>query len=169
MEYYTWILTFHVMSFMSWMAMLFYQPRLYVYHSEHRNSKAFTDVVEVQERKMYKLIGVPAMWATIISGGVMLWLNPYLLETDWMIAKLIVLVLLVAYSFSMNYYMERLKAGQYNSGNFFRAYNEVPTFLSLLIVGYVVVKVFSWWFTIITLAFAAFVIYKVYKQTPKGA
>ncbi|BBG64763.1 protoporphyrinogen IX oxidase, novel form, HemJ [Hydrogenimonas sp.] len=32
MEYYNWILAFHVMSFISWMAMLFYQPRLYVYH-----------------------------------------------------------------------------------------------------------------------------------------
>ncbi|MCB4753268.1 MAG: CopD family protein [Sulfurovum sp.] len=32
MQYYTWILAFHVMGFISWMAMLFYQPRLFVYH-----------------------------------------------------------------------------------------------------------------------------------------
>ena len=35
MAYYSWILTFHIMSFMSWMAMLFYLPRLFVYHVEH--------------------------------------------------------------------------------------------------------------------------------------
>ncbi|MEJ2527656.1 MAG: CopD family protein, partial [Sulfurovaceae bacterium] len=32
MAYYNWILTFHVLSFLSWMAMLFYLPRLFVYH-----------------------------------------------------------------------------------------------------------------------------------------
>ena len=39
MEYYTWILTFHVVSFMSWMAMLFYLPRLFVYHVENIEKK----------------------------------------------------------------------------------------------------------------------------------
>ena len=37
MEYYSWILTFHVISVMSWMAMLFYLPRLFVYHVENIN------------------------------------------------------------------------------------------------------------------------------------
>jgi len=170
MEYYTWILTFHIMAFMSWMAMLFYQPRLYVYHTEHKNTKDFTDIVEVQERKMYKYIGVPAMWATIFSGAFMLYLNPYLLEQDWMIAKLFVLVLLVAYSYSLGAMMEKLKTKDFKySGNFYRAYNEVPTFLSLLIVGYVVTKVFSLTFTLITITFSLFVIYKVFKQVPKDS
>ena len=82
MEYYTWVLTFHIMAMMSWMAMLFYQPRLYVYHTENQNKKEFVDVVKIQELKMYKYIGVPAMWATIISGAVMLYLNPYLLSSQ---------------------------------------------------------------------------------------
>ncbi len=41
LEYYTWILIFHIMAMMSWMAMLFYQPRLFVYHTEHKNKKRF--------------------------------------------------------------------------------------------------------------------------------
>ena len=87
MEYYTWILTFHIMAMMSWMAMLFYQPRLYVYHTEHQKKAQFVEVVEIQEYKMYKYIGIPAMWATVLSGAAMIFLNPYLL-TDWMYAKL---------------------------------------------------------------------------------
>ena len=59
MEYYNWILVFHVMSFASWMAVLFYLPRLFIYHVEHKdNGSAFTDVIEIQERKLYSFIGV---------------------------------------------------------------------------------------------------------------
>jgi protoporphyrinogen IX oxidase len=170
MEYYTWILTFHIMAFMSWMAMLFYQPRLYVYHTEYKDKKDYTDVVEIQEEKMYKYIGNPAMIATILSGLFMIYLNPALLTQDWMIAKLIVALLLIAYSLSLNTYRKQLKDGTCTkSGNFFRAYNEIPTLLALLIVGYVIVKTFSLLFTLITLVLGVFIVYKVFKQKPKGS
>jgi len=171
MDYYLWIVTFHIMAVMSWMAMLFYQPRLYVYHTEQKNKPDFVDVVKVQEYKMYKYIGLPAMWATVISGLWMLYLRPDLLQGDgWMHAKILVVIVLMAYSFSLEHYRKQLENENYSkSGNFFRAYNEVPTVLSLLIVGYVITKTFSLAFTFITLAIGAFVIYRVIKQTPKDA
>ena len=171
MEYYTWILTFHILALLSWMAMLFYQPRLYVYHTEYKDKKDFVDVVKIQELKMYKYIGVPAMWATIISGIVMLYLNPYLLSADsggWMHAKLLFVFLLVIYSYSLGYYRKKLEKDDYErSGKFFRAYNEVPTILAVLIVGYVVTKTFSIAFTLITILIGAFIVYKVFKQKEK--
>ena len=171
MDYYLWIVTFHVMAVMSWMAMLFYQPRLYVYHTEHKNKPDFVEVVKIQEYKMYKYIGLPAMWATVISGVWMLFLRPDLLEGDiWMYAKIIVVLVLMAYSFSLEYYRVQLEREDYSkSGNFFRAYNEVPTVLSLLIVGYVITKTFSLVFTLVTLGIGAFVIYRVTKQIAKDA
>ena len=171
MDYYLWIVVFHVMAFMSWMAMLFYQPRLYVYHTEQKNKPDFVDVVKIQEYKMYKYIGLPAMWATVISGLWMLYLRPDLLQGDiWMYAKILVVIVLMAYSFSLEYYRVQLEQEDYSkSGNFFRAYNEVPTVLSLLIVGYVITKTFSLSFTLITLLIGAFVIYRVMKQVPKDA
>ena len=64
--------------------------------------------------------------------------------------------------------MNQLKQGIYTrSGNFFRAYNEVPTILSLLIVAYVISKTFSILFTIITILFGIFLVYKVFKQKTK--
>ncbi len=170
MNYYLWILTFHIMSVLSWMAMLFYQPRLYVYHTEHKNKPQFVEVVKIQEYKMYKYIGLPAMWATIISGLWMLYLRPDLLDINnpWMYAKLFFAIILIAYSFSMEYFRVQLENENYErSGNFFRAYNEVPTLLSLLIVGYVITKTFSILFTVIVLLIGAYIIYKVRKQTPK--
>ena len=173
MEYYTWVLTFHVMAFMSWMAMLFYLPRLFVYHVEHKNKKDFTDVVKVQEYKIYKYIGMPAMWATVISGGFMIYLNPAVMSAEaggWMHGKLLFAFLLVIYSLSLEHYRKKLENDDFSkSGNFFRAYNEVPTILSLLIVGYVITKTFSILFTAITLGLGAFIVYKVLKQTPKDA
>ncbi len=169
MNYYLWILVFHIMSVLSWMAMLFYQPRLYVYHTEQKDKPDFVEVVKIQEYKMYKYIGLPAMWATLMSGFWMLYLRPDLLQGDiWMYAKILVVFVLVAYSFSLEHYRVQLESKNYiKSGNFFRAYNEVPTVLSLLIVGYVITKTFSVAFTLITLGIGAFVIYRVTKQTPK--
>jgi len=171
MEYYLWIVVFHIMAVMSWMAMLFYQPRLYVYHTEHKNKPDFVEVVKIQEYKMYKYIGLPAMWATVISGFIMISMRPDLLDGDgWLHAKLFFALLLIAYSFSLEYYRKELEKGNYpKSGSFFRAYNEVPTILSLLIVGYVITKTFSILFTVITLTVGAFIVYKVLKQTPKDA
>lgn len=144
MAYYSWILAFHVMSFISWMAMLFYLPRLFIYHREHAENKAFGEVVEIQEYKLYAYIGLPAMWATIISGVVMLYLNPGIFQSGgWMHAKLFFLVFLIAYSFSLNMIRKKLIIDPYyKSGKYFRVYNEVPTLLMICIVIMVVVKPF---------------------------
>ena len=143
MEYYTWILAFHVMSFVSWMAMLFYQPRLYVYHSEHADNPGFVEVVKIQEYKLIKYIGTPAMWATILSGGTMLWLNSTLLTLPWMHAKLLFVALLIAYHFTLEFHRKKLEENPaYKPGKFYRFYNEVPTLLMIGIVIFVVVKPF---------------------------
>jgi putative membrane protein len=144
MAYYTWILAFHVMSFTSWMAMLFYLPRLFIYHREHADNTAFGEVVKIQEYKLYTYIGVPAMWATILSGGAMLYLNPGIFQSGgWMHAKLLFVVLLIAYSFSLNKIRKTLiENPYYKTGKYFRVYNEVPTLLMIFIVIMVVVKPF---------------------------
>ena len=142
MAYYTWILAFHVMSFTSWMAMLFYLPRLFIYHREHSDNLAFGEVVKIQEYKLYAYIGVPAMWATILSGGLMLYLNPHLFQSGiWLHIKLTFLAFLIAYSFSLNMIRKKLIDNpEYKSGKYFRFYNEVPTLLMIVIVIMVVVK-----------------------------
>ncbi|EOA2863856.1 CopD family protein, partial [Campylobacter upsaliensis] len=65
-EYYAWIKFVHYLSFVSWMAGLFYLPRLFVYHAENRNNEGFVSVVKVQERKLFWTISTPAMIVAII-------------------------------------------------------------------------------------------------------
>ncbi len=143
MQYYTWILAFHVMSFVSWMAMLFYQPRLFVYHSENGDNEGFVEVVKIQEYKLYKYIGNPAMWATILSGSTMIYLNPEYLSQGWMIAKLIFISLLITYHYTLEWHRKKLlKNPHFKPGVFYRFYNEVPTLLMIGIVIFVVIKPF---------------------------
>jgi len=144
MEYYTWILWFHIISMVAWFAVLFYMPRLFVYHAENTDNKGFVEVVKVMERKIYYAIGVPSMWATIISGTVMIILNPGLFQSGgWLHAKLTLVAILIGYFFSMGHYYKKLLADDCNkSGKFFRFYNEAPTILLLLIVAMVIVKPF---------------------------
>lgn len=143
MEYYSWILAFHIMSIISWMAMLFYMPRLFIYHVEHsKNGSAFTDVIKMQEEKLWRIIGNPAFFASLISGVIMMVLNPALFESGaWLHIKLTAVAVLIAYHFSLNYFRKELLEDRCEkSGKFFRFYNEVPTLLMILIVIMVVIK-----------------------------
>ncbi len=141
---YTWIVAIHIMSLISWMAMLFYLPRLFIYHTEHKNNTAFTDVVKIQEHKLYKYIGIPALWATLITGTSLLIMNPALFASGgWLHLKLTLVTLLIAYHFSLGYFKTELADDRCTkSGKFFRLYNEAPTLLMIFIVILVIVKPF---------------------------
>ena len=142
---YQWTLWFHIISMVSWFAVLFYLPRLFVYHVENSENEGFIEVVKVMEMKIYNYIGVPAFWATLISGLGLIYLYPtnIFATGGWFHAKLLFVVLLIAYFFSLGMLRKKLLEGSCTkSGKFFRAYNEVPTILLMLIVAMVIVKPF---------------------------
>jgi len=142
---YNWVLWFHIISMVSWFAVLFYLPRLFVYHAENGTNHGFVEVVEVMEMKIYKYIGVPAFWATLFSGIALIMMYPtnIFATGGWLHAKLALVAVLIAYFFSLGRMRLRLKENTaYKSGKFFRIYNEVPTLLLLAIVALVIVKPF---------------------------
>ena len=95
---YSWIIWFHILSFTSWFAVLFYMPRLFVYHAENIENEGFVEVVKVMEMKIYKYIGVPAMWATVLS-GLYLALEIGFSGNAWLHAKILLVVILMGYFF----------------------------------------------------------------------
>ena len=136
---YNWILWFHVISFISWFAVLFYLPRLYVYHMEHIDNKGFVEVIKIQEMKLYKYIGVPSMWATVLSGSALIFLGNWF--ESWLYIKVFFAILLIAYFFSLGVFrIKMLEDKCTKSGKFFRVYNEVPTLIMLVMVAMVVFK-----------------------------
>ena len=139
---YNWILWFHIISLVSWFAALFYMPRLFVYHAENINNEGFVKVVKIMEMKIYKYIGIPAMWATIISGAYLAYEIGFG-GNGWLHVKILLVLILMGYFFSLGYFREKfLKDECKKSGKFFRAYNEVPTILLLVIVALVIIKPF---------------------------
>lgn len=98
---YLYVKIFHIVAFVSWMAMLFYLPRLYVYHAEHLDNTGFVEVVKIQEEKLFNFIGYPALLCTLISGIWLLVLEPTWLKGGWMHAKFLIIALLLAYHYSL--------------------------------------------------------------------
>ena len=46
-EYYGYVKALHYMAFVSWMAALFYLPRLFVYHAENKDNADFIKVIKL--------------------------------------------------------------------------------------------------------------------------
>lgn len=141
---YIWLKAVHVISVIAWMAVLFYLPRLFVYHVENKDKKEFVNVVKIMEYKLHKYIGIPSFWATILTGLSLIFINPELFKTGgWLHAKLTVATLLILYYISLAYFRKKLEQDNCNkSSKFFRIYNEVPTVLMIIIVILVIVKPF---------------------------
>jgi len=69
--------------------------------------------------------------------------QPIFQSGGWMHTKLLLLIFLIAYSFSLNAIRKKLVVDpHYKSGKYFRVYNEIPTLLMIFIVIMVVVKPF---------------------------
>lgn len=140
---YLYVKIFHIVAFVSWMAMLFYLPRLYVYHAEHLENAGFVEVVKIQEEKLFKFIGYPAILCTLISGIWLIALEPSLFTGGWLHTKILIIVLLVAYHYSLYRFLVAFRENRcFKSGKFFRAYNEVPTLAIIAITILVILKPF---------------------------
>ncbi|MBX2807417.1 MAG: CopD family protein [Cellvibrionaceae bacterium] len=136
-----WVKAFHIIAVVCWFAMLFYLPRLFVYHamSEDSISKArFT----VMERKLLYGIGTPSMLAVLILGG---WLTSYHWDyyktLRWFWLKMILVLALLIYHHLCIYFWRRFAAdANTRSHIFYRWFNEFPVLLLIVIVCLVVVK-----------------------------
>lgn len=141
-EGYLWLKFWHIVGFTSWMAMLFYMPRLFVYHAEHIDNVGFCEVIRIQESKLYHGIGWIAMIGTAGTGlAIWLFAKPDLITQGYFHLKLTCAILLVAYHLSLGHFMRLFRENRCKmSGKFFRFYNEVPTIIMFAIVYAMIVK-----------------------------
>ena len=66
---YPWVKALHIVSVISWMAGLFYLPRLFVHHVERAGSTGEThEIFTMMEEKLLRVIMNPAMIATWVFG-----------------------------------------------------------------------------------------------------
>lgn len=136
-----WIKSFHIISVVCWFAVLFYLPRLFVYHamSEDQISK---DRFKIMERKLIRGIGNPSMIATYLFG---IWLVTYAWEyyktSLWFWLKMILVLILTIYHHICIYYWRQFYAdSNRHNHNFYRWFNEIPVVLLIAVVCLVVIK-----------------------------
>ncbi|WP_103172097.1 CopD family protein [Paracoccus sp. SY] len=138
---YPYAKAFHVMAVISWMAGLFYLPRLFVYHAERGQGAEPAASFTIMEDKLLRLIMNPAMIATWIS-GLSLVLTPGIVDWSmiWPWTKAAGVLGMTWFHMWCAGQRRHLLGGQGLSGRRYRMMNEVPTLLMALIVVSVIVK-----------------------------
>ena len=141
-EYYPWIKAFHIMSVITWMAGLFYLPRLFVYHTEKAAIDGMASVFEIMEVRLLRAIMNPAMAATWLL-GVALVFTPGLVDWSqiWPWSKGGAVFAMTWFHHWLARRRKDFLAGKNTlTGRQYRLMNEVPTVLMGIIVLSVVVR-----------------------------
>ena len=138
-----WVKSLHIIFMVTWMAAIFYLPRLFVYHTQalaEGDSRGDTRF-RVMERKLFWGIMTPGGVLTLAS-GLWLWLG-YGISGKWLMWKLLFVLFLIAFHLLCFFYLRAFASGHsVKSERYFRAINELPVFALLAIVLLVVVKPF---------------------------
>ena len=139
---YLWIQAFHIISVITWMAGIFYLPRLFVYHvsatDEISNAR-----FKVMEDKLYRLIMTPSM---LIALGLGAWMVVF----AWPAIQAGLWIWIIMFGRALgdfSFHCGRMITAfaedrQLRTERFFRIYNELPVLILIPVVILAVVKPF---------------------------
>jgi len=139
---YLWLKAFHLIAVMAWMAGLLSLPRLFVYHRGTPAGSPSSETFKLMERRLFGAIMLPAMIASWLLGVGLAWETRALIEWQlWFMIKAVGVVGLTLYQFWLAGFVRRFAHDQRpRTVGFFRAINEIPTALMIIIVIVAVVK-----------------------------
>ena len=144
-ELYPWLKAAHIISVIAWMAAVFYLPRLFAYHAGTGGIRSPShETFVVMERRLLQIIATPAMLLTWLF-GLMLLMTPGIVgwHEIWPWAKAFGVLAMTLFHFWLARQRRTLITGECAvSEKRFRAMNEIPTALVILIVIMVVVRPF---------------------------
>ncbi|MGC1494943.1 MAG: CopD family protein [Sulfitobacter sp.] len=140
---YPWTKAFHIISVISWMAALFYLPRLLVHHTEKAGLTGEThDLFAMMEFKLSNVIMRPTMHATWIF-GLCLVFTPGIVDWSmiWPWTKGASVIAMTGFHTWLVIRVKAFARGENTlTGRQYRMMNEVPTVLMIIIVFSVVLK-----------------------------
>ena len=131
------------MAVISWMAGLFYLPRVMVYHVERAEMGDVLDATfQVMESKLLRVIMNPAMIATWFFGGLLV-VTPGIVDWAmvWPWLKGGSVLIMTWFHHWLSLRRKDFEMGQNSlTGRQYRLMNEVPTILMIVIVLSVIIK-----------------------------
>jgi len=141
---YGWLKVVHILAVISWMAGLFYLPRLFVYHAENAGMAELPPVFKIMERRLLKAIMRPAAVVAVLSGLVLIHLGGWDQSMPvWLWLKLLLVAGMLVFHGMLEMHAARFREGrEAHTGRYFRIINEVPTLLLIGIVILVIIKPF---------------------------
>lgn len=134
-----WVKAFHIIFVISWFAGLFYLPRIYVNlaMAEHETERAR---LLLMANKLYRFMTPLGVLA--LAFGLWMWLG-YGIEGGWLHAKLVLVLVLVAYHLYCGRLLGAFRQGRNaHSHVWYRWFNEIPVLVMMAIVILAVVKPF---------------------------
>jgi len=135
-----WLKTFHILFVMSWMAGIFYLPRIFVHFVEGQAAGEQVTRLAIMAKKLYHFMTI--MMVLALGTGFWLWLG-FGFSGGWIHAKLTFVTLMVLYHFWARKRMLEMQQGHLDhSGIYYRWANEIPLVLTIVILIMVVVKPF---------------------------
>jgi putative membrane protein len=142
---YPWIKALHLAAIISWMAALFYLPRLLVHHVERTipgSGSEMDSTFQMMEEKLHRVIMTPAMIVAWLCGLFMISFGVLDFGAVWAWAKLGGVIAMTIFHIWLGKERKAVAQGHAQTGRAYRLANEVPTLLMLLILVAVVVRPF---------------------------
>jgi len=180
---YNYLKAIHIIFVVTWFAGIFYMPRLFIYATEAGDKDpAARDVLRPQFKLMMSRLWFGITWPsailTLVLGPWVLWKGGWWSvmahgNANWLIIKLVFVILLYAYHLSIQYMFKRIHRGEFLWSSYkLRLWNEVATVFLFAIVILATVKesVSVIWgllglFALIFILLAAI---RIYKKLRKG-
>lgn len=135
---YLYFKAFHIIFVITWMAGLFYLPRLFVYHVETGH-----EIFKVMEKKLLYIIIIPSSIVVFFAGTVLAFLQHSWTKPYFHVKFTCALGLLLFQYVLSRYRLQLLHGVCTKTSTFFRLLNEVPSVLLIIIVFCLVFKPFS--------------------------
>lgn len=132
-----WLKLIHLFGAFSWMAGLFYLPRILVYQRDAPFESR--ELLALMARRLYRFIIIPASHLTILCGFTLWWWYGY--SGVWIHAKATCVILLYVFQLQLNRFRINLAANpSFKNSRFFRCVNEIPSLILLGILYCVIFK-----------------------------
>lgn len=139
---YNWFLSLHIISVISWMAGMFYMPRLFVYHCRLEVGSGASEMFKEMERKLIRIIINPAICAAWIFGLALAFAGDFWGDLWFWLKFSLVFVMSGFHGFLSRWRRQFARDENTHSEKFYRMVNEIPTLLMFLIVFLVILKPF---------------------------
>ena len=137
---YLWTKLFHVLFVISWMATVFYLPRILVNLAEAGDVAPVRERLLLMGRRLYRFGHV--MFGLALLLGLSIWLH-FGIGGGWLHAKLaLVAALLVYFTFTGRWLKRVAAGGSLPSPTALRWFNELPLLLAIAVLVLVYLKPF---------------------------